>query len=234
MTRNPLITFIVILVFHSVASAQKVDYNAIILPADARGVEFSEKLVRLAWINNPSNSILENQVNVADLDMKLAKRNWLNQFNVTGNLNEFTLNPQAMPDVPLFFPRYNIGATITLGNFAYDPLKVRIRKEEKEIAIKSINSQKLAIRAEVLRKYQTYLTNQELYLVRAEALEAALASFSLAEQKFKSGEISIENYNAALENFNTHKTQKIIAEGNLMLAKIDLEELIGVRLEDVI
>jgi outer membrane protein TolC len=215
-------------------AAQKIDYNKIILPEDAKDIQFVEKLVRLAWANNPSNEVLHHQVKAAEYGEKVAKRNFLNQVSATGNINEFSINPPPGNAQPNFFPRYNFAATITLGNFLVDPIRVKRAKEETAIAMQNVNSRKLTMRAEVLRRYQIYLTNRELLKVQVEALEDASSLFSTSEQKFKNGQSSIDDYNIALENLNTRKTQKIIAEREFNISKIDIEELIGVKLEDVI
>lgn len=215
------------------AMAQKVDYNAIVLPSNAKDVEFEEKLVQLAWANNPTNEILDHHVNIAHIQVKQARWRWLNQFTVSGNVNEFTINPPDGITGPLFYPRYNVGATITLGNFVTDPMNVKMMKEQKKIAELNINSQKLTLRAEVLRRYNSYVASKRVLEVRREALEDAYTSKGLMEQRFKSGDATIEEYNVALGNFNDQKTQEILAESSYKTAKIDIEELIGVRLEDV-
>jgi outer membrane protein TolC len=222
--------------FSGTLSAQKVDYNAVILPSDAKGISDAEKLVQLAWQNMPQNAILENQLNQAGMEVKLANRNWLEQIRATGNLNEFTLKPYdpVTNSRALFFPRYNISASFSIGNFINDPLRAKIKKEEKEIAQQNINAKKLTVRAEVLRLYQNYIYNREVLKMRTDALETILSAFALAEQKFKAGEVTIQNYNTALDNLNTHRIQKLQAESNLAISKINLEELIGVRLETVI
>jgi outer membrane protein TolC len=228
--RNSLL---ILLFSPSLLFAQNVDYNTIILPAGAKEISFAEKLVQLAWANNPENQILRHQVNIAEYSEKVAKRNFLTQISATGNINEFNLDPPKTNNQPIFFPRYNFGATISLGNLFVDPVKVKRAKEETAIALQNINSRKIALRAEVLRKYQIYLTNKELLKVQTDALEDASASFSLAEQKFKNGEATIVDFNAALENFNVRKIQKITADGEFYISKIGVEELIGVKLEEV-
>lgn len=214
--------------------AQNIDYNKIILPAGAKDIQFSEKLVQIAWANNPDNHVLLHEVKASEYSEKIAKRNFLNQISATGNLNEFNVNPPAsINQFPIFFPRYNFGATINLGNVFSDPIKVKRAKEETAVAIQRVNSRKLTLRAEVLRRYQTYLTYKELLKVQTDAFEDASAAFSLAEQKFKNGETKIVDFNAALENFNNRKSQKLIAERDFNISKIDIEELIGIKLEDV-
>jgi outer membrane protein TolC len=228
--------FAALLLLPTVAVAQNIDYNKIILPAGAKEIQFSEKLVQIAWANNPDNQILLHHVKASEYGEKLAKRNFLNQISATGNLNEFNLNPPVDAKgvaLPNFFPKYNFAASINFGNIFSDPIKVKRAKEETAIAVQNVNSRKLTLRAEVLRRYQTYITNKELLKVQTDAFEDASASFSLAEQKFKNGEIKIVDFNSALENFNARKSQKLIAERDFNISKIDIEELIGVRLEDV-
>ncbi len=230
-------SFLAALFLPTLLMGQNVDYNKIILPSGAKEIQFSEKLVQLAWANNPDNQILLHQVKVSEYGEKLAKRNFLNQVSATGNLNEFNVNPQvdAVTGTPLpnFFPKYNFAATLNLGNIFSDPIKVKRAKEETAIALQNVNSRKITMRAEVLRRYQNYLTSKELLKVQTDAFEDASASFSLAEQKFKNGETKIVDFNSALENFNGRKSQKLIAERDFNISKIDIEELIGVRLEDV-
>jgi outer membrane protein TolC len=223
------------LLLPTLAGAQKIDYNTIILPSGAKEIQFSEKLVQLAWTNNPENQILKHQLNIAEYSEKVVKRNFLTQISGTGNINEFNIDPpKTTNSQPIFFPRYNFGATISLGNLFVDPIRAKRAKEETAIAIQNINSRKLSVRAEVLRKYQVYLTSKELLKVQTDALEDASATFSLIEQKFKNGEATIVDFNAALENLNARKIQKITADGDFFIAKIGVEELIGVKLEEVV
>jgi outer membrane protein TolC len=218
-----------------ISNGQKVDYNSIIMPIDAKDIPITEKLVQLAWANDPSNQLLYNQVKVTEYNTKLAKRNFLNQAQGTGNINEFNINPPPTANgFPAFYPKYNFSATLNLGNFFNDPLRVKKSKEETEIALKNIQSRKLSVRAEVLRRYQDYLTNKDLLKVQTESLEDASASFSLVEQKFKNGQTSILEFNNALENHNIRKTQRIVANRDYLISKINLEELIGIALEDVL
>jgi outer membrane protein TolC len=133
----------------------------------------------------------------------------------------------------LFYPKYNFGATLTLGNFVSDPLNVKMMKEQKKVAELTVNSQKITIRAEVLRRYNTYLASKRVLDVRRIAMEDANTSKLMIEQRFKNGESTITDYNTSQENYNNQLTQQILAESNYNIAKIDVEEMIGVRLEDV-
>jgi len=216
-------------------SAQNVDYNTIILPESVKDVAFEEKLVRLAWKNNPSTKILNRQVEVAEIEMKQARWSFLDDFRVQGNINEFVLNESAdVGDRAAFFPKYNITGQVTLGFFVDVPLEVKKKKQEVFIAESNINQQKLALRAEVLTRYEKYLMNRETLLVQTEIVEDLFASLSLAEQQFQNGEIKLDEYNRIQDRYNTQKLRQINAQGDFNISKIELEELIGVKLENVI
>ncbi len=42
-----------------ILQGQSVDYNKIILPAGAANVSFEERLVQIAWMNNPLSEIVD-------------------------------------------------------------------------------------------------------------------------------------------------------------------------------
>ncbi len=215
-------------------SGQDVDYNTIILPSGASDISFAEKLVRLAWENNPANRILESQYKISDIQIDQARWEWLDNFRIAGNINEFTINPdQDILDRNVFFPRYNISGMVSLGYFVNIPLAVKEKKEELNITRYTIDQQKLAIRAEVLRRYEEYLKTREILKVESEAQEDLFSALSLVEQNFRNGTATIEEYNGVLEKYNNQRIRKITAQGNFNQAKISVEELIGIRLEDV-
>ena len=226
--------FIIFLLFSVGVNAQNVDYNSIILPSSATDISFEEKLVRLAWKNNPDNNILMNQINIANYEMKLDRWDFLDQIRVTGNLNEFNIDPSSdTGGRSEFFPRYNVSAYFTLGNFVNDGMATKLRKEEIEIAYQNVNKQKLMIRAELLVRYENYLMAQELLKVETETTEDLFATLSITEQSYKNGQATLEDYNTILDRYNVQKSRTIVAQTNLNIAKLRVEELIGVKLEDV-
>jgi outer membrane protein TolC len=225
------ITFVLI---YAMGYSQKVDYNTIILPMNATDLELTEKLVRLAWQNNPSVGILNSELEKSSLEVKYSQWNWLTNFRITGNLNEFNINnPPGSTEIPQFFPRYNISASISLGDLFTNPLKTQVEKRNVSISTDNINQKKLEIRSEVLQRYQAYLSFKEIHDLRAQMVEDALSDFKLKEQKFTRGEIVLNEYTLAVDRYNQQKINRIQAEKDMLIARIELEELIGVKLTDV-
>lgn len=217
--------------------AQNIDYNKIILPEDATEIGLAEKLVQLAWENNPANQELLHQARVAKYDYKLEKWSWISSITASGNLNEFTLNPQKVqednPTFSPFFPRYNFGISLSLGTFFLTPMKSKQANMSYEIVQEQINQQKLTLRALVLTRYQDYIMNQKLFDVQNEITEDEYSEYLLAEQSFKKGDVSLERFKQVTRIYNAELTKRITLERDLNVSKIALEEIIGVRLEDV-
>lgn len=216
-----------------IANSQIIDYNTIILPPSAVDIEFSEKLVRLAWQNNPSVGVLHAELEQASLGVKYSRWNWLDNFRFTGNLNEFNINNPNPTEGSQFFPRYNISATVSLGTFFTNPIKTKAERQNVIISSNNINQKKLEIRAQVLKLYQTYLSNKEIYDLRTQMLEDAYSDFKLKEQGFSKGGTSLADYSFSLDRYNQQKILKIQAEKEMQISTIELEEIIGIKLYDV-
>jgi outer membrane protein TolC len=225
---------ILLLLIASSVYGQNVDYNKIILPEGVKTDDFAEKLVQLAWKNNPTNEILLRNINTARLDVKRSGVQWLDIFSAQGNLNEFTINREAdVQNRAAFFTRYNFGARITFGMFFSIPYDVKKSREQVQIAEAQVNQQKLTLRSVVLKTYNEYQVKERIFKLYSQATLDAENSYKLMEQKFKQGETSFETYNASLNNFNRSSIAQLQSEVDYLNAKLDLESLIGVKIEEV-
>lgn len=219
--------------------ANQIDYNKIILPAVSDTTNIKEKIVFLAWQNNPQIRRSELLHEKADAQLKIARSQWLSAFSVTGNLNEFNIGPtfSGRPQEPnpgnFFFPRYNFGVFFTLDYFSRVKNNVRIARAEKNITGEEHNLLKLQIRADALSKYQIYYTARELYKYQLEITEDAYVKYLSIEQQFKNGERTLEDYEIATRTYKNSQIARLIAEKEYFLAKYDLEKLIGIPIEQV-
>lgn len=213
---------------------QNIDYNKIILPESSQSSEFEEKLVQLAWRNHPSNEVLRREVKIAEYNVKQSNVSWLENIRISGNVNEFTINKQAdLYGRADFFPLYNIGASISLGAFITIPYNIKKNREALVITTENVNAQKLEVRNEVLKLYNEYLMRERIYKLQSQALLDNETSHKLAEQRFRRGEITFETYALSLTGYNNIMVTQLQSERDYKNAKLDLEQWIGMRLEDV-
>lgn len=225
---------ILLLVISAPLFGQNVDYNKIILPENSQSSEFEEKLVQLAWRNHPGNEALRREVNIAGYDVKQSNIAWLDNIRITGNLNEYNINKQAdtygRAD---FFPKYNLGASISLGMFFGIPYTIKKSREVLVISQANVNAQKLIVRNTVLKLYNEYVMRERVFKLQSQALLDNETSHKLAEQRFKRGEITFETYTISLTAYNDNMIGQLQAERDYKNAKLDIEQWIGMRLEDV-
>jgi outer membrane protein TolC len=214
------------------AYCQEIDYNKIIIPAETNVSDFSEKLVQLAWNNHPSNQIILKDYEIAKVSLSQAKWTWMDQISASGNLNEFTLNPDQ--NLNTFFPRYNFGVTIPLGIFLNVPTNTKIAQRELEKVDLEIKQQKLLLRNQVLKAYQNFLMYEQILKLKSELLEDERSTYLTVEAKFENGEISLTDYKDALKDFNAELEEHIKAKNSYENAKLELELYIGLNLEEII
>ncbi len=240
---NILISLLVSINF-TIYGQSTVDYDKIIPPDEARHLTMPEKLVQIAWKNQPSVEILNSQREISQQDRKKAKNAWFDYLNLGFNANEYTLGlrKNSGPVDPItgkvssgnqFYPIFNASLNLKLSSFAYIPAEKKKAAENIKISDENIKGKKLSLRATVLSTYQEYIMAKELLTLQIEMTEDAAARNALFQQKFKDGKISLDDLNLASNNLLDQKSRQISMEGKVELAKISLEELIGMKLEDV-
>ncbi len=213
--------------------AQRTNFDRIVIPPEQIARDYKEALVQLAWVNNPDNKVLDHEVNIAEIEKKAAKRIWLESVQASFNLNEGNFQSETDPGGNLFFPKYNFSASLSIGSLLKTSTETKKAEQKLDIAHHKVNQRKLQIRAETLSRYEDYLTALEMQKLRTQAVEDFYASYLAVTKKFKESRSSLEEYNQASTTYYTALENKLRAESDVNLAKISLEEIIGVRLEDV-
>jgi outer membrane protein TolC len=220
----------------SFASAQSVDYNKIILPDGAVVLDLEEKLVQLAWRNNPKTRIATEAVNEARFQTMAVRTNWTNTIGITGNMNEFnikSLTETSGTPVATFFPRYNFYVNLPLSLLVQTPNLRKAAQARTNTAEEEVKLLKLQVRNSVLKLYKDYKLAEKIFQIRQEDFSDEESSFKLMEEKFKTQQVAMEDYLRAHRVLSEVKIQREVAENNLQKAKLDIEQIIGVRLEDV-
>lgn len=229
--------------------AQQVQFDTLITTLDD-AQNFEAYLVTLAWINNPENSAMDNSINIAESDIKIARRDWANDIMLTFNLNENNLarrtaldsmsleylndgNLGYLADLTSLgsFPRYNLGVSFNLGRLITLPKKVEIAKQNLAIEQASLDQTKLFVRSKVLRLYKAHLHAFEIYKIRKNAEQDAEEILTLMKSRFREGSVNFDEFSRASTNLTDAKESVIDAQGELDLTELLLEEMIGITLE---
>lgn len=235
MKRISLIVFALFLGIVTQAQIVKPDTSVLLkLPPDAaRIARFKEKLVELA-LQHPDIKQYAVKKQINKYETNIAGSQWLNHFNAAGNLNEFTLKGGSSNNT--FFPRYNFGVILPIGNLIKIPNDVKRVRAEKKLLETQQESDALTIKATVLQLYEEYAANKQLFELHMPLVEDALLNYQQAEEKFRAGDetVSIELYKEAYRAYNGEMAKKIQLEKELRQSKLKLEEMVGTTLEQVL
>lgn len=229
-------------------AAQLANFDRVVIPTEQKAKDFSEYLVQLAWENNPANKVLLYKKEIAEQEVKLAKKDWLNGFNLSGSYSN--------QPVILTIPRYNLagdkivgfdiqpgsnyaqavggGIGINLAALTSTGNKKEVARQKVKIAEADIDQQKLAVRAEALTRYQKFRLALEIVKTRAQVEQDTKNTFDLVQQLYRTDEKTFEEYNESATAFHQATEARIHAEADYQLARIFLEEIIGIRWEDVV
>jgi len=200
-------------------------------------VDVRERLVQLA-MQNPQYEMADHAANAAEYQIRIAKGNWLNIFSASGNVNEFTINKltgtgsEATQNI--YYPKYNLGLTIPMDLFSRQKNTVRIAKENYLMAEAAKNDRFRQIRAEVLTKYEDYLLDKQMLEFQSQVAQDEFTLYKRAEKDFQDGIIKLEEFEKTYKGWVEEQEKKLSYQRNLNVIKLDIERIIGVKLDDVL
>lgn len=236
MKRISLVVLTLFLGLATQAQIVKTDTSVLLkLPPDAaRIARFKAKLVELA-LQHPDMKQYADKKLINKYELNSTGAQWLNHFSAAGNLNEFTIKGNSSQN-NTFYPRYNFGVVLPIGNLIKIPNDVKRVRTERKVLEKQEESDALTVKATVLQLYEEYAANKQLFELHMPLVEDALLNYTQAEEKFRAGDetISIEIYKEAYRAYNGEMAKKILLEKELRQSKLKLEEMVGTTLEQVL
>ncbi len=189
-----------------------------------------EKLVDLA-MQHPEVAINEAQMSIAENNLKRAKMSWANVFFAQFNLNEFTIN--GSPNAA-FWPKYNFGINMPFDVVSRTKAEIKNARENIDITTAMREDTYRKLRAEVLSRFEDYLFHREMYEMSSVVVDEAYTSFLSMQEKYKIGDVSDIDYSITFRQFNDAKMRQREKERDMNVSKLDVERLIGVKLEEVL
>ena len=213
--------------------SQAADFGQIVPPEGQRPTNFEDYLVQLAWLNSPETKIIdfERQKELKEVD--LQKTEWMDDVKFGFNINEVSLSNVLNPsdDNLVLYPLYQFSAGVSLGSFTNN--KKKREREEFDVKITEMegNQHKLKIRAETLARYQKMLLAIETLKVRTKAEEDSRNTFEYAKKRFDNADLELDDLLRASEVYSNSQEKRLMAETDIQLSKLALEEMIGVKWE---
>ena len=190
---------------------------------------YLEKLIFSAKQHYPRVKSFDRRINIANMNLQKAKLSWFDFFTFSAFYSpstSVTLTNATLTGV-------QVGLFINIASIIQKPLLVKQGKEELAIAKLAADEYMLTIEAEVKARYFRYMQASTTLRVRNQVLIDLDALFKQIKYKFERGESTFENYNSALVQLAKQKQDIIESEGAVLIAKSSLEELVGLKLEEV-
>jgi outer membrane protein TolC len=207
------------------------DTKAPVVPAVDDSV-IQERLVALALMG-PLYDASFHEVRIAYYKVKTAKKSWFNLLTVSLNYNDQTFATPVAGQAYVY-PKYFFGLTIPIGTIVSKGSEIKGAKEEVKIAQDNRDNMARTTRADILSKYTEYKTYRALVVLESQVVEDIHAAFLQAEKRFNDGSVTIEVYSDASRAYTAEMTKMLNLQLQEDLVKLDIEKVIGVKLETVI
>ena len=188
-------------------------------------------------LENANNgvSVQEANTKASEYNYRAQKTAWIDNFRASGNINSFNnsrINDQSVGQA--FYPRYNVGVSVPFGIFVNEPKRTKAQYYRYQADVENLKLAKQSLRLEVITRYYNYVRTQKLYELQEEVLQDVEFATSKTEEKFGKGEVTLDAYTAASARYNTERGQKVSLERDLMVARAELEMLLGMPLESAL
>lgn len=212
--------------------------------------DFEEYLVQIAIANNPDLQAVTHKKEIDAQEILIAKKDWLKNSLVGLNINEsnlpyFMVNTLGVrslfgreidlariPNI-VTYPLWNIGFGINISDMLNRKHKVKIAQERLKITDTEGVRRRTEIRVKVLQRYQKYLMAYEIYKIRLQALDIAETNQKNVTELFKVNKAKLDDYGSANKMYFDALEGKAKAEIDIKIARFDLEEVLGVKWEQV-
>jgi outer membrane protein TolC len=192
--------------------------------------EYLDKLIAACKANYPRTKAFQDRVEMAEHGIKRAKLSYFDIFSLGYIYSPANQNNTLSPS---FFGGYQFGFFANVGSILQKPSLIKQAKGEHSVAKHELDAFELNMEAEVRKRYFTYIQKMAIMRIKSNALLDVETALSHIKHKFEKGEETLENYNRALLMQADHTQSIMEAEGDALIAKSSLEEVVGQKLENI-
>jgi outer membrane protein TolC len=199
-------------------------------------------LIDSAIANSPQVDILEAQIKSQEYQVSVTKKGWT---DLVGLSAQYRLSESGIAQVEdgVFFPGSDpdnpgpqsgyivgVGVRVPLSYLTNRKDRIQVARMNVEIAEMQKEAAKKEVKEEVIRTYNQLLLLQRLIKIGTEAKEFSDLIFQMSEERFKDGELSLDQMGA-----NTGLKAKYATEYETLRTEFSntyalLERLVGVPL----
>ncbi|MEO8712252.1 MAG: TolC family protein [Parafilimonas sp.] len=215
-----------------VTAANQSTMQSLLKHDEADDTIMENRLVQLALAQPNYQQTLYEQ-KIFEYQLKKQRNSWLNLLSLSTTYNDQSFGkPVSNGTTAYVYPKYYLGVTIPLGLILSNGTDIKITKQSELIAQGQQQELAKSIKASVLSNYKQFKANEKLLAIQNQAVDDQQAGFLQTEQKFRDGTATLEAYNDASGKYNDEVVKAINLQLQQDLIKVELERLIGRKLED--
>lgn len=191
-----------------------------------------ENFIALAKEHYPRRKITELNEKKAKSLVPLASLELLDMFNLSYYYrpeNKNTINP----DNPYVFNGIQYGIGVNLGSLISKPFRIKDAKIDQEIARQERMDYDKILELDVKSKYYAYILQLKELKLRSQAVQDARTYADDVSLRFERGEVDFEAYNSSKSTLTSAAAGQVQAEVSYLMAKDQLESLIGKKLTEL-
>jgi outer membrane protein TolC len=194
---------------------------------------YVQKLIDTAKVNYPKVKAYQYRIEMATNTIAKSRLSLLESVTVSyvyqpGQATIDPVNPSTS-----YFKGLQAGAFLNIGSLLERPFVMKQAKEELLIAKNEQVDYLQALTTEVKKRYYTYVLRLTELKIQTTALQVSETLLKDMRYKFEKGEEAFDSYNKVQSDFTNHQASKVQAEANLFLARADLEDLLGTKLQNI-
>ena len=106
-------------------------------------------------------------------------------------------------------------------------------KQNYYISTAAKNQKFREIKADVLTKYENYLLAKQLVELQGKITQCEYATLKRAESDFGENLIKLDEVERAQKSYINEQVKSLTLQNDLNLTKIELEKIIGIKIEEV-
>lgn len=191
-----------------------------------------ERIVALAMEHNAQRKILEVTEKSAKSNVTLSSLSFLNGVNASYFYRQ--RGRAVVSDLdPYLLNGFQLGVGVNLASLIAMPSQIRQSKRQLEVARLQTEDFNRTLANEVKAKYYNYILLSSELKNRTIEVQDVRAQFERIQSSFELGEMDLDTYTAARSSLTSANSALINTEVGFLVAKDELESLIGVPIESV-
>ena len=190
---------------------------------------FLDKLVETAKANYPRMKMYDARIDMGNMGVKKAR---LSYFDILSFSYLYSPN-QTVAANPTLLQGYQFGFFINIGSIIQKPTVIKQARAEVKVTQMEKDEFELNLEADVKKRYFTYMQSVTILRIKSDGLLDIESLLKETRYKFEKGEATLQNYNNALLAYSNQLQTKISTEAEVYIAKSNLEELLGQKLETI-